>query len=138
MRKFKLVAIITQWFDETPDWAIRANLETKRVGNTVKVKTWSNEFYDTEQDMLDRIEELTGHIRPDEFDQPIIKYHGVVIIDDEFVDFCKQIQKLINQSGEFAFSYRKQLRKECRDKIISNTTDKRERQDKLAFFNYYC
>lgn len=69
-------------------------------------------------------------------DVPIIK-EGSWIFDKSFLDFCKKASLEINNSGEFAFNYRKQLRKKYRAEICTKYTGL-ERKNCLSYFKQYC
>ena len=69
-------------------------------------------------------------------DVPIIK-EGSWIFDESFLDFCKKASLEIKNSGEFAFNYRKKLRKQFRDEICSKYTGL-ARKNCLSYFRQYC
>ena len=70
------------------------------------------------------------------YNVPIIK-EGSWLFDESFLEFCKTAGSKIHNSGEFAFNYRKQLRKECRTEICAKYNGL-ERKNCLSYFKQYC
>lgn len=69
-------------------------------------------------------------------DVPVIK-EGTWIFHESFLELCKKAAKEIKNSGEFAFSYRKNIRKQYRDEICSKYTGL-SRKNCLSYFRQYC
>ena len=67
---------------------------------------------------------------------PIIK-EGSWIFDESFLEFCKTAGSKIHNSGEFAFDYRKRLRKQYREEIYSKYMGL-ARKNCLSYFRQYC
>ena len=67
---------------------------------------------------------------------PIIK-NGTWIFDESFLNFCQKANSKIQNSGEFAFDYRKQLRKQYRAEICTKYTGL-ARKNCLTYFKQYC
>ena len=67
---------------------------------------------------------------------PIIK-EGSWIFDESFLEFCKTAGSKIHDSGEFAFNYRKRLRKQYRTEICTKYTGL-ARKNCLSYFRQYC
>lgn len=132
-KKYFIVATIETDYDydvSTEAWANGCKVEK---GEAYGEDYWR--LYKNETVWFETIEELENHKRNRE-DIPIIK-EGTWIFDESFLEFCKTAGSKIHDSGEFAFNYRKKLRKQFRDEICSKYTGL-ARKNCLSYFRQYC
>lgn len=132
-KKYFIVATIETNYDydiSTEVWASGCRIE--------KSSAYGEEYwilYKNETIWFDTPEEKENHKRNRE-DIPIIK-EGTWIFDESFLDFCQKANSKIQNSGEFAFDYRKQLRKQYRAEICTKYTGL-ARKNCLTYFKQYC
>ena len=132
-KKYFLVVTVTTNYDydiSTEVWASGCRIEkSTQYGEDYWI------LYKNETIWFDTPEEKENHKRIRE-DVPIIK-EGTWIFDESFLEFCKKAGSKIHDSGEFAFNYRKKLRKQFRDEICSKYTGL-ARKNCLSYFKQYC
>lgn len=122
---------------------------TTEYNYDVSTEVWANgckvekgEAYGEEYWILYKNETLWFNTTKDKEDYkkhnnvPIIK-EGTWIFDESFLEFCKKAENEIHNSGEFAFAYRKKLRKQYREEICKRYTGL-ARKNALTYFKQYC
>lgn len=147
MKKFhKITSIITSNHETLPKWAEKCEHIYDEKNQVFKVKTWQTDFFpvdkDGEEEYHNRIDLLKEACEYDEyeneFDRPTIKYDGYVFFDEDFLEEVEKAAKKIHSYGAFAFSIRKELRKELKERLTLNCKDKREKNDKIAYIKQYA
>ena len=131
-KKYFIVATLSTNYDydvSTEAWASGCRIEKSSAYGAEYWILWKNEtiWFNTTKGKEDY--KRNNNV-------PIIK-EGSWIFDESFLEFCKTAGSKIHNSGEFAFNYRKKLRKQFRDEICSKYTGL-ARKNCLSYFRQYC
>lgn len=132
-KKYFIVATLSTEYDydvSTEAWASGCRIEKRSAYGEDYWILFKNETF-----WFDKPEEIDDYKKIHN-DVPIIK-EGSWIFDESFLDFCKTAGSKIHNSGEFAFNYRKQLRKQYRTEIYTKYTGL-ARKNCLSYFKQYC